>query len=471
MRTLAIIVTLLSCGIVPALAADPRPNIILLLSDDQDWNGLSVRMHPDIPESRSDFFETPNLEKFAAQGMRFSNGYAPAPVCSPTRISLQTGMTPARLGWTKAAPAETGHKLTEGDNRKAIRDEEVTFAELLRRSGYATAHFGKWHLGGSGPEKHGYDVSDGDTGNRDADAHKDPNPVDIFGMTDRAKTFMEKNVKAGKPFYLQMSYHALHVPENANRSSLAKFEAKTPGKLHHDPARAAIAYDLDTGVGKLLATIAALGLEKNTYVIYMGDNGGGGGGGKGGKGTSQGLRGGKGGLWEGGIRVPFIVRGPGVAPGSWCHQPVVGYDFFPTFCRWAGVKEKLPALLDGGDLSPLLAGGIQPVVRRDSALLFHFPHYQGDSPVSSLRDGDLKFVFYYENGTRMLFDLAKDPSERNNLVDSRKEDAARLEAKLRARLQEAGAKLPVASTSYKPGEEPPTRKGGGKGGKGGKKGA
>ena len=469
MRTLAIIITLLSCGIVPARAADQRPNIILLLSDDQDWNGLSVRMHPDIAESRSDFFETPNLEKFAAQGMRFSNGYAPAPVCSPTRISLQTGMTPARLGWTKAAPAETGHKLIEGDNRKAIRDEEVTFAELLRRTGYATAHFGKWHLGGGGPEKHGYDVSDGDTGNRDADAHKDPNPVDIFGMTDRAKTFMEKNVKAGKPFYLQMSYHALHVPENANRSSLAKFEAKTPGKLHSDPARAAIAYDLDTGVGKLLAALSALGLDKNTYVIYMGDNGGGGGGGggKGGKGTSQGLRGGKGGLWEGGIRVPFIVRGPGVAPGSWCHQPVVGYDFFPTFCRWAGVKEKLPALLDGGDLSALLAGGNQPVSRKDGGLLFHFPHYQGDTPVSSLREGDLKFVLYHEDNTRLLFDLAKDPAERTNLIDTRKEDAARLEAKLRSRLKEADAKMPVASTTYKPGEAPVRKKGG----KGGKKGA
>jgi arylsulfatase A-like enzyme len=442
-----------------------RPNIILILSDDQDWNGLSVRMHPDIAESRSDYFETPNLEKFAAQGMRFSNGYAPAPVCSPTRISLQTGMTPARLGWTKAAPAETGYRLIEGVNRKAIRDEEVTFAELLRKNGYATAHFGKWHLGGGGPENHGYDESDGDTGNREAEAFQDPNPVDIFGMTDRAKAFMEKNQRAGKPFYLQMSYNALHVPENANRSSLAKFTAKNPGKLHHDPARAAITYDLDTGVGRLLAAISAMGLDKNTYVIYMSDNGGGGGGG--GKGASQGLRGGKGGLWEGGIRVPLIVRGPGVAPGSWCHQPVVGYDFFPTFCRWAGLKDKLPTNLDGGDFSPLLAGVNQPVARRDSALLFHFPHYQGDTPVSSLREGDLKFVLYYETNTRLLFDLAKDPSERTNLIDSRKEDAIRLEAKLRARLNEAGAKMPVVSSTYKSGEEP-ARKGGGKGGKGGK---
>jgi arylsulfatase A-like enzyme len=131
------------------------------------------------------------------------------------------------------------------------------------------------------------------------------------------------------------------------------------------------------------------------------------------------------------------------------------------------VKDQLPANLDGGDFSPLLAGINQPVTRRDSALLFHFPHYQGDTPVSSIREGDLKFVLYYEDNTRLLFDLAKDPSERNNLVDSRKEDAARLEAKLRARLSEAGAKLPVASSTYKAGEEP-ARKGGGKGGQGGK---
>ena len=459
---------------VVAAEAEPvvaRPNIILLLSDDQDWNGLSVRMHPDMAESRSDFFETPNLEKFAAQGMRFSNGYAPAPVCSPSRVSLLTGMTPARLGWTKAAPPETGHRLIEGDSRKSVRSDEVSFAELLRKAGYATAHFGKWHLDGGGPAQHGYDVSDGNTGNRDADAHKDPNPVDIFGMTERAEAFMEKNRRAGKPFYLQMSYHALHVPENANRSSLAKFTAKTPGQMHRDPARAAIAYDLDTGVGRLLSALSAMGLDQNTYVIYTSDNGGGGGGGggKGGKGNRPGLRGGKGGLWEGGIRVPFIVRGPGVAAGSWCHQPVVAYDLFPTFCRWAGVKDKLPAAIDGGDISPLLAGQNQPVVRHDSALLFHFPHYQGDTPVSCLREGDLKLLLYHEDNTRLLFDLAKDPGERTNLVDTRKEDADRLEAKLRARLKEAGAKMPTVSTTYDPETAPAARKGG-KGGKGNKKG-
>ena len=443
-----------------------RPNIILLLSDDQDWNGLSTRMHPDIPESASDYYETPHLAKFAAGGMRFSNGYAPAPVCSPTRISLLTGMTPARLGWTKAAPPEQSHKLIEGDSRKAIRDDETTFAELLRRAGYATAHFGKWHLLGGGPERHGFEVSDGDTGNRDADAHTDPNPVDIFGMTDRAEAFIEKNSQAGKPFYLQMSYHALHLPQNALRSSLAHFQSKPPGQLHSDAARAAITRDLDTGVGRLLDTVRALGLDKNTYIVFMADNGGGGG--KGGKRRASVLSGGKGGLAEGGIRVPFLVCGPGITPGSWCHKPVIGYDWFPTFCHLAGVKESLPEKLDGGDLLPLLMGKSTSVERSDADLVFHFPHYQGDAPQSAIREGDFKLVLYYEDNSRRLFDLSKDAAEKHDLSNSQKDDADRLEAKLRARLAEAEARMPTRNPSYDPTQSTASPKGTKKG-KSGKK--
>ena len=421
---------LLGCALLAAADTTTvnRPNIILILSDDQDWNGLSVRMHPDIAESRSDYFETPNLEKFASQSMRFSNGYAPAPVCSPTRISLQTGMTPARLGWTKAAPAETGYRLIEGDNRKAIRDEEVTFAELLRKSGYATAHFGKWHLSGGGPEKHGYDVSDGDTGNREAEAFKDPNPVDIFGMTDRAKAFMETNQRAGKPFYLQMSYNALHVPENANRSSLAKFEAKAPGKLHRDPARAAIAYDLDTGVGKLLASVAALGLDKNTYVIYMADNGGGGGGGgKGGKGASQGLRGGKGGLWEGGIRVPCLMSWPSVLPKrKKSAQAGITMDLTATFLKAAGGNLPEDRPFDGINLIPHL-NGEKPIVQRT----FYWRLDRTNRKMKAIRHG--KYKYLDDGGTMdLLIDLEADPGERVNLHYLHPDISADLKAKLKA---------------------------------------
>jgi len=443
-------------------AAGPveRPNIVFLLSDDQDWTGLSVRMHPDLPNSASDFYRTPNLEQFAAQGMRFSAAYAPAPVCSPTRISLQTGMSPAKLGWTRAAPAEEGHRLIEGANRKSIRPDETTIAEMLKTAGYATAHYGKWHLSGGGPEANGYDESDGDTGNRDADAHVDPNPVDLFGMTERAAVFMKKQKEAGKPFFIQMSYYALHLPENALKSTRAFYEAQPPGAMHSDIDRAAITTDLDTAVGRLLESLDRLGLAENTYVIYMSDNG------AGGKGGLRPLSSGKGGVWEGGIRVPLIVRGPGIAANSWCHQRVVGYDFFPTFCRWAGVKEALSEGLEGGDLSALLfEGSHEPVRRAREEMVFHFPHYQGDTPHSAILLGDYKLLHFYETGETRLFNLAEDLAERNDLTASQPKVAADLKQRLETYLAGVGASMPHPNPDFDPAKEP-AGKGGGKGGKG-----
>lgn len=431
-----------------------RPNIVFLLSDDQDWTGLSVRMHPDLPNSASEFYRTPNLEKFAAQGMRFSAAYSPAPVCSPTRISLQTGMSPAKLGWTKAAPAEEGHRLIEAANRKSIRPDETTIAEMLKTAGYTTAHYGKWHLVGGGPEANGYDESDGDTGNRDADAHVDPNPVDLFGMTERATAFMEKQKQAGKPFFVQMSYYALHLPENALKSTRAFYEAQPPGAMHSDIDRAAITTDLDTAVGRLLESLDRLKLAENTYVIYMSDNG------AGGKGGLRPLSAGKGGLWEGGIRVPLIVRGPGIAADSWCHQRVVGYDFFPTFCRWAGVKDALPEGLEGGDLSPLLfEESREPVRRAREEMVFHFPHYQGDSPHSAILLGDYKLLHFYETGETRLFNLAEDLAERNDLTASQPEVAANLKARLGSYLVEVGASLPRPNPDFDPAREPAVKGG------------
>lgn len=447
-------------GLVPATAAlMDRPNIVFMLSDDQDWNGLSVAMHPEVAGSRSDFYRTPNLEKFAVQGMRFSAAYAPAPVCSPTRLALQTGMNPARLGWTKAAPPQSGQRLIEGASRKSIRADEVTVAELLRSAGYATAHYGKWHLGGGGPAAHGYDESDGDTGNRDADRFVDPNPVDIFGMGERAVAFMEKSAKAGKPFFIQMSYHALHVPGNANKATRDSYSGQKPGEMHRDVDRAAITTDLDTGVGKVLEAIDRLGLTGTTYVIYMADNGGGGGGGRS---RVRPLAAGKGGVWEGGIRVPLIIRGPGIAPNSWCHQRVVGYDFLPTFCRWAGVKKPLPSGLDGGDLSPLLVGSTAPVDRPHPELVFHFPHYQGDTPHSAILSGDYKLLRFYETGDRLLFDLKQDLGERHNLAATQPEVADRLERQLDAYLAEVKAAMPRTNPGFNPEAPTPNRKGGGK---------
>ncbi|MBL8826446.1 MAG: sulfatase-like hydrolase/transferase, partial [Planctomycetaceae bacterium] len=341
-----------------AHAAD-RPNIILMLADDQGWSGTSVAMHPEVKASKSDLFQTPNLEKLAAQGMRFSAAYAPAPVCSPTRISLQTGRSPAALHWTKAAPAEPGHRLLEPRLIKSIAREEVTIGELLQQAGYLTAHYGKWHIAGGGPEHHGYHESDGDTGNEQAFKFADPNPVDIFGMAERAEKFMTKAHKAGKPFYIQLSWNALHAQGNALKATKAKYAKLVGDKESKEFSVAPITEDLDTGVGRVLASIDKLGLAANTYVIYTSDNGSGGGK------RNGGLNGGKGDVREGGIRVPMMVRGPGVKANSWCHERVVGYDFLPTFAEWAGLDtKKLPKAIEGGSIAQLLANNGQGNVTR-----------------------------------------------------------------------------------------------------------
>lgn len=447
-------------------AAAGKPNILFLLSDDQDWTGLSVAMHPDIPGSKSDVFETPNLEHFAAQSMRFSAAYAPAPVCSPTRISLQTGMSCARLQWTKASPpltAADGYKLIEPVHRKSIRADETTIAGLLKTAGYSTAHYGKWHLSGGGPESHGYDESDGDTGNEDAARFKGDNPVDIVGMGGRAAAFMKKSKDAGKPFYIQMSYHALHYPENANPQSIAKFKALLPDAQEQMVQRAAITYDLDQGVGALLKEVEALGLTENTWVIYMSDNGGGG------KGGGRSIRGGKGSLYEGGIRVPLIIRGPGVKPDSWCSQRVVGFDLFPTFCEIAGVKS-LPKDIDGGSILPQLAGSAEKVRRPREELVFHFPHYQGETPHSAIYLGDFKLIHFYETGEDRLFNLKDDIGEKSDLSKQLPDKGKELRTLLDRYLAEVQAQLPAANPDAVPGKTFSMGQTGGKGRKQGKEG-
>jgi arylsulfatase A-like enzyme len=474
-RAARIIVGVLLLACARAASAAPvsdRPNIVLMLADDQGWDGLSVEMAPGVPGSRDEIFHTPNLEAFAIQGMRFSSAYAPAPVCSPTRISLQTGRSPAALHWTKAAPPERGHKLLEPTLIKAISADETTIGEMLHKAGYATAHYGKWHIAGGGPGRHGYDEHDGDTGNEHAYQYTDPNPVDIFGMADRAEAFMARSQKAGKPFYIQLSWNALHAAENARKATLAKYANAGDGKR---AAVAAITEDLDAGVGKVLDAIDRLGLAGTTFVIYTSDNGSGGGGGKGrgGKGGGRsGLSGGKGSVWEGGIRVPFIVRGPGIAANSWCHVPIVLTDLYPTFREWAGVpRAALPVSLEGGSIAGLVAGDPQGRVDRPrEELVFHFPHYQsGNTPHSAIRQGSLKLIHLYEDDSVLLFDLDADLAERDNLAERRPADAARLRARLDRLLDAVAAQRPTLNPDFDPSRPAAAPERGGKGTKGGKK--
>lgn len=447
-------VTLLAFTVVvfllplPCAAAD-RPNIVLMLADDQGWDGLSVAMAPDVAGSASRVFRTPRLERLALEGMRFSDAYAPGPVCSPSRISIQCGRTPAALHWTKAAPPETGHRLVEPRLVKAISPALVTIGELLRDAGYATAHYGKWHIGGGGPGRHGYDEHDGDTGNEQAFKFADPNPVDLFGMAERAERFMARARDAGKPFFVQLSWNALHAAELARAATKAKYAGLAAGGNGKRADVAAITEDLDDAVGRVLDALDRLGLADTTIVIYTSDNGSGGG-----KGKGNALSGGKGSLWEGGIRVPLIVRGPGIAAGAVCRVPVGGWDFLPTCAEWAGVpRDRLPRDLEGGSLVPLLAaGGEGRVERAREELLFHFPHYQsGHTPHSAIRLGNLKLLRFDEDGSQKLFDLAADPGERDDLAARRPADTATLSRLLAERLAAVDAQFAVADPEFREG--------------------
>lgn len=442
-------------------AQETRPNIVFMLSDDQSWDGLSVSMHPEFKVSQSEYIQTPNTAKLAAAGIRFSAAYAPAPVCSPTRISLQTGKSPAQIGWTRAGSTMTAsdrYKLIPPPGIRAISQKEITIGELLQKAGYATAHYGKWHIDGGGPESHGYDESDGNTSNIDAAAFKDPNPVDIFGMADRAIDFMKRNQKAKKPFFIQLSFNALHYSENAKLESVQRMSdrvsAAGASMMKRQIQRLALAEDLDEGVGKVLTAIDALGLSGNTYVIYMSDNGGS-------EEPEGGLNGKKGSVWERGIRVPLIVRGPSIKPNTWSHQSVVGYDLFNTFCEIADISEPLPKGVEGGSLLDIFQGNDQPVKRPNDGLVFHFPNYKDEyTPHSSIILGGMKLIKIYESSELKLFNISKDISESKNLAEASPEQAEILHQKLNTYLADVGAKLPISNPEYDPSNPPaPQKKG------------
>ena len=453
---------LIAASLMPAQS---KPNIVFMLSDDQPWNGLSVAMHPDVATSKSRFVETPNLERLAEQGMRFSSAYSPAPMCGPTRMSLQTGKTPAAVYWqSKTMRCRRGAgnaKLTVPFQLRDVPERERTIGELLQSAGYATAHFGKWHIGGGGPGQNGYDEHDGDQGNEAAAKFADPNPVDIFGMAKRATAFMKRNAADKKPFYIQLSWLALHSPDNALKQTIAKYRAKLGDTRAVN--RAALAEDLDTGVGMVLDAIDKLGIAGNTYVIYMSDNGGGGGGRRNNgqnnsrrrnarnRGRRNALNGGKGSLWEGGVRVPFLIRGPGIAADSWSHVPIHGVDLLPTFCEWAGVEE-LPNGIEGGSFATVLAAqGDGDVRRPHEGLVFYHPQYSGaEGPHASIRVGNLKLIEFFDKDEVVLFDLAKDLTETNDLAESQAADADQLRKQLHAQLAAIGAILPKPNPDYDP---------------------
>ncbi|MCF6175275.1 MAG: sulfatase [Victivallaceae bacterium] len=429
-----------------------KPNYVFIFVDDMGWTGTSVQSDKNIKGSRSDFYKTPNLEKLAATGVIFSHAYSPAPMCTPSRASVLTGMSPAQLHVTTPGPvkkASASQKMVAPTHLNYLEEKQITIAELLKKAGYTTAHYGKWHLNGGGPGKHGFDAHDGETGNKGPGVYSDPNPKDIFGITKRANEFMEQSVKSGKPFYVQLSHYAVHSPTKANSKTVKIFEKTAKGTYHKAADYAAMTMDLDTSVGMVMDKIKALGISNNTYLIFYSDNGAGT---RNNRKENFPLNGGKASLWEGGIRVPMMIAGPGIKGGMYSNTPVIGFDLFPTICELSKIKKGLSDKVEGTSLVTVLKNGGK-LKRHYEELVFHFPHYgkgPKQKPQSAIIVGNKKLIKDYDSGELKLFDLDKDIGETNDLAKSNPEETEKLHQRLLAYLQMVKAQLPTVNSEYDP---------------------
>ena len=417
-------------------AAD-KPNVILILADDQGWNGLSCQMDPNVPESKSDYYQTPNIDRLANGGMRFSRGYAPAPVCSPTRHSIQFGISPAKTRVTYNSYGTKQHC-----------NPELAMANLIKKAdpSYATAHFGKWHVSVK-PDLCGYDESDGSTSNREGSNSKDKDdPKRVYGVTKRSVAFMEKAVAAKKPFFLQVSHYADHLKFKSSQVMQAKYEALTPGERHTDPVFAGMNEDLDAGVGQIMDAVEKLGIKDNTYIVYTADNGF--------DQSNDRLHGiaerkawplaySKGFVFEGGVRVPFIVRGPGIKPNSFSSVPVVGYDLMPTFLELIKPSFPVPKITEGGSMVPVLKnGGEGKIERPNDFIVFHYPNGVWPSQTSLVK-GNHKIVKTWAFDCVEMFDLRTDMSEQKDLSKQMPEKAQELHGVMTRYLERVNAVAPT----------------------------
>ncbi len=391
------------------------PNILFILADDQSWNGTSVRMKADEPQSGSSVFKTPNLEKLAAQGMTFSQAYAAHCKCECSRASIQMGRTTTTLN----APNKSSR------NWSAPVTDSLVNTLKKAEGNYRAAHFGKWQWFHT-PESMGYDASDGITTNEDGDTTDPNDPKQSFSITRRAKAFMEAQVKSGHPFYLQLSYYAVHQKPQALASTLKKYASLSAGGGREDRAVvAAMTEDLDTCIGEVLQKLDELGIADETLVIYTSDNGG----------RTEILNGGKGDLGEGGIREPLIVRGHGVKPGTRCDTPVISYDLTATVLDFASPGFALPKGVEGGSWKPLLlSGGREPVLRPIDRFVWH-QAVEVAHPQSAIRKGDYKLLYFWDTKEGLLFDLKNDLGETRDISKQKPEIAAQLQRELEAHIR------------------------------------
>jgi len=436
-----ITITLLSLNCQQAMLAAASPNFVLIYIDDLGWTNTSVLMDSRYPNDKQSFYETPNIEELAKRGMRFSNAYAPASVCTPARKSIQIGKSPARIGYTY-----NGNPLNI-KNRKSWADE-TTLADVVKASGqnYITALFGK---GVHEPvSSFGYDVVDDQHGVNDNQGGEwyrrgvpvaAEDPKQVYSLTEKSEKFIQDY--AGKrPFFLMLSHYTVHSPLTSSPSVFKKYEEKGSAFPKGDPRSekrqqqmAAMIEEMDASVGRVLDALDKAGVTENTYVIFTSDNGG--------YISVMGdfLRGKKGNLFEEGLRVPMIVAGPNVPQGTQCDIPVNHWDFLPTFHDLVDVKDPLPKDLDGGSLRRLFEQGNEGQVdRAEEAFVFHMP-YARMPPVSAIRKGDYKLIRQLITGEELLFDLGNDLSEKRNLAAQMPEMLATLSNELDDYLEKVGA--------------------------------
>ncbi len=433
------------CGAVTSTqAAAAQPNIIIILADDLGWRDLGCYGNT--------FNETPNIDRLAKQGMRFTQFYA-GPVCSPTRANLMSGQDQARFGITQHIP---GHKRPFAKLIDPVVPLQLplaveTFAERLREAGYQTGYMGKWHLGGAGfsPAEQGWSTvqeTQGHTVTAKVDAKSVGKRTAEF-LTDKAVEFIGQN--KGKPFLLQVSHHAVHIPLTTTPELLAKYQAKKAMAGYPSrPEYAGLLEELDQSVGRIVGAVDKQGIAENTLILFLSDNGGlehe-----QGGRivTSNQPLRGEKGTLYEGGIRIPAIARWTGKVPaGTQCETPGITMDVYPTLLELskAPAAEKQPQ--DGVGLVGVLKDPMAKLKR--DVLCWHLPHYHHSTPASAIRKGDWKLIEFYETGAVELYNLKEDLGEKNNLTAKEPERAKELKTTLAEWRKTVNAQIPVPNPNH-----------------------
>lgn len=458
---LLLLVALSNSGLPSTAAAEP-PNVILIFIDDLGWT--------DIGCYGNEFVDTPHIDQLAADGMKFTDFYAAGAVCSPTRCALQSGQNQARIGITAHIP---GHwrpfeKVLTPLTTMALPTDIVTVAEALKPSGYRTGYVGKWHLGNGPqfqPDRQGYDLSAVIGGPHLPGRYRVQNKRIAQPKPDQYRTdyeadlcidFIQKNRE--QPFFLMLSPFAVHIPLAAMSEKVDKYRRRATEQnrsLPH-PIYAAMIEHCDDMVGRIVEAVQQAGITERTMIVFTSDNGGlykrydyredaddlvs----------VQKPLKGEKGSLHEGGVRVPLIVKYPPlVKPGTVCDEPTISYDFYPTFVDLAGGHLPKHQTIDGLSLKPVLADPAARLPR--NALHWHYPHYHHDRPASSIREREWKLIEYLDGtGDLELYHLVEDIGEQHNLAGSRPGRVADLKKKLQAWRQDVIARMPYTNPAYDP---------------------